>query len=158
MPVVRLETFISAPTEICFDLSRSVDMHTDPPVAGVMSGMMELGDTVTWESTHFGRKRSITSKIGEMERPYRFVDVLIRGNFKKLIHDHTFEARDGGTLLIDDFEFVSPGGPLGWLLDNLLLKNYMRNILMKRNKRLREPAESGQVEKYIKPKVVSPGV
>jgi ligand-binding SRPBCC domain-containing protein len=158
MPIVRLETFIDAPRELCFDLSRSVDMHSDPPVAGVMSGLMELDDTVTWESTHFGQKRPITSKIGDMERPYRFVDVLIRGSFKKLVHGHTFEEKDSGTLLIDDFEFSSPGGPLGWLLDNLLLKNYMRTMIMKRNKHLKEVAESGQVEKYLKPRVVSPGV
>lgn len=159
MPIVHLETFINAPIELCFDLSRSVDMHSDPPVGGVMSGLMELDDIVASESVHMGRKRPLASRISKMERPYHFTDVLIRGNFRKLVHEHTFQEKDGGTLLIENFEFSSPGGAASWLLDNLLLKSYMRNVMIKRNAHLKHIAESGQAEAYIKkPKVVSPVV
>ncbi|HEY0377699.1 MAG TPA: hypothetical protein VGC87_12310 [Pyrinomonadaceae bacterium] len=61
MPRIILKTFVKAPAGICFDLSRSVDVHTastdgsgERAVAGVTSGMMELGDTVIWEAVHFG--------------------------------------------------------------------------------------------------------
>jgi len=64
MPLIRLETYINAPIERCFDLSLSVDLHRhsvaqtrEHPVAGVTSGVMKLGDTVTWEAIHFGIKQ-----------------------------------------------------------------------------------------------------
>lgn len=157
MPIIHLETLIDAPVELCFDLSRSVSIHPNPPIAGVTSGLMELDDTITWESVHFRRKQTVTSKISEMERPHRFVDVLIQGTLKKIIHEHVFEVKDGKTLLIDHFEFASYGGVFGLLLDNLLLKNYMRTLLLKQNEHLKAIAESGQTENYFKPKVVSPG-
>jgi hypothetical protein len=70
MPTIRLETFIAASLERCFDLSLSVDLHhhsvahtSERPVAGVTSGVMKLGDTVTWEAVHFGIKQHLTTKI-----------------------------------------------------------------------------------------------
>src|SRR5690242_2188229 len=57
MPTIRLETFIDASPKRCFDLSLNVDLHrhsvahtSERPVAGVTSGVMKLGDTVTWEA------------------------------------------------------------------------------------------------------------
>lgn len=43
----------------------------------------------------------------------RFVDRMIRGPFRSWVHQHIFEARDGGgSRLIDDIEYELP---LGWL-------------------------------------------
>ena len=54
MPTIRLETYIDASPERCFDLSLSIDVHShsvahihERPIAGVTSGVMQLGDTVT---------------------------------------------------------------------------------------------------------------
>ena len=70
MALIRLETYINAPIERCFDLSLNVDLHRhsvaqthERPVAGVTSGMMKLGDTMTWEAVHFGIKQHLTSQI-----------------------------------------------------------------------------------------------
>lgn len=148
MPTVHVETYIQAPIELCFDLSRSVEMHDEPPVAGVTSGLLELNDIATWESVHFGRRHSLTSQISEMERPYRFVDVLIRGRFEKLCHIHTFQPKDQGTLMIDDLEFSSPGR-LARLGDKLLLRHYMRGVLLKRNQHIKQVAESDMAWKFV---------
>ena len=76
MALIRIETYINAPIESCFDLSLSVDLHRNSvahtqerPVAGVTSGMMKLGDTVTWKAVHFGIKQLLTTKITAYERP-----------------------------------------------------------------------------------------
>ena len=60
MPKIELETNIRASVETVFDLSRCVDLHVESTaqtneraVAGKTSGLLELGDTVTWEATHF---------------------------------------------------------------------------------------------------------
>src|SRR4051812_42582988 len=70
MPTIQIETFINASPERCFDLSLSVDLHQhsvahthERSIAGVTSGIMKHGDTVTWEAVHFGIKQHLTSKI-----------------------------------------------------------------------------------------------
>lgn len=148
MATIRVATHIQAPIDLCFDLARSVEMHDEPPVAGVTSGLLELNDTITTEATRFGTKQSITSQISEMERPYKFVDVLISGYFKVLRHTHLFTTEPQGTLMVDELEFCSPG-KIAPLLDQLLLKRYMRVILLKRNRHIKQVAESRQANTYI---------
>ena len=57
MPVIELTTLVHAPRERVFDLARSVDAHQisatgthERAVAGVTSGLVSLGDTITWEA------------------------------------------------------------------------------------------------------------
>ena len=123
MALIRLETYINAPIDRCFDLSLSVDLHRDSvahtqerPVAGVTSGMMKLGDTVTWEAVHFGIKQHLTSQITAYERPNRFTDEMLKGAFHDITHLHEFVSQPSGTLMIDLFEFHAPLAFLGnWL-------------------------------------------
>src|SRR5436305_757280 len=112
MPTIRLETIIKASPERCFDLSISVDLHQNSmshtgerAVAGVTSGLLELGDTVTWEAKHFGIRQHLTSRISEYDRPHRFVDEMVQGIFKKIWHLHEFHPCNDGTWMIDVFEF-----------------------------------------------------
>jgi hypothetical protein len=46
----------------------------------------------------------------------RFVDEQEKGPYRVWRHTHTFEPRDGGTLLGDHVVFAVPGGPLAPLL------------------------------------------
>jgi ligand-binding SRPBCC domain-containing protein len=148
MPTIHLETFIRAPIETCFDLSRSVDVHMDSTnhtseraIAGVTSGMMNLNDEVTWEATHFGLRQRLTSRITAMERPRLFVDEMQRGAFKRWHHTHTFEPREDGTLMIDVADYASPLGLLGHIIDRLFLENYMTRLLLVRNAHIKKIAE-----------------
>ncbi len=57
------------------------------------------------------------SVITTWEPPVRFVDEQVHGPFRRWIHEHRFEPRDGGTLAIDHVRYAVPGGPLiNWLL------------------------------------------
>ena len=148
MPIIRLEMYINATPERCFDLSLNVDAHSssvahthERPVAGVTSGMMKPGDTVTWEAVHFGIKQHLTSKITAYERPYRFTDEMVKGAFQSIVHTHEFVAQSHGTLMIDRFEFRAPLGILGRLAETLFLTRYMKNLLLARNRYLKQAAE-----------------
>ena len=148
MPIIHLETFIKAPVELCFDLARSVDIHMastnytgERAIGGVTSGMMNLDDEVTWEATHFGVRQRLTSRITAFDRPRMFVDEMQRGAFKYWRHTHLFEARDEGTLMIDDADYASPLGLIGRIVDKLLLERHMTQLLIKRNKHIRKVAE-----------------
>lgn len=148
--MIRLETHINAPIERCFDLSLSVDLHRhsvahthERPVAGVTSGVMKLGDSVTWEAVHFGIKQHLTSKITAYERPYRFTDEMVRGIFQEITHIHEFVPQPPGTLMIDLFMFRAPLGILGRLAERLALTRYMKRLLLIRNRYLKQVAEAG---------------
>ena len=144
------ESLINAPIERCFDLSLSVDLHRhsvaythERPVAGVTSGMMKFGDTVTWEAVHFGIKQHLTSKITSYDRPYRFTDEMVQGAFQEITHIHEFVPQPPGTLMIGLFTFRAPLGILGKLAERLVLTCYMKGLLLTRNRYLKQVAEAG---------------
>jgi ligand-binding SRPBCC domain-containing protein len=150
MPLIRIETYIDAPIDRCFDLALSVDLHRhsvarthERPVAGVLSGVMRLGDTVTWEAVHFGVRQRLTSRITAYERPYRFTDEMVRGAFRELRHVHEFVPRPPGTLMIDHFAFRAPLGLLGRVVERVVLTRYMEGLLITRNRYLKQLAELG---------------
>jgi ligand-binding SRPBCC domain-containing protein len=150
MTRIVLETRIKAAVERCFDLSLHVDLDTasmahtgERAVAGVTNGQLALGDTVTWEARHFGVRQRLTSAITVVERPYQFVDEQVRGPFRHVRHTHIFNRVADGTLLLDVFDYSVPAGPLGRLVDQLVLRAYMRRLLLARNQFLKVTAESG---------------
>ena len=149
MPTIRLTTSIEAPVERCFDLSLSVDLHRhsvahtrERPVAGVTRGTMKLGDSVTWEATHFGVKQHLTTQITAYDRPHEFTDEMIRGVFHSMKHIHEFVSQPPGTLMIDLFSFRAPLGFLGRVAERLILTRYMTGLLLTRNNYLKQVAET----------------
>lgn len=133
-----------------FDLFRSVDMHVqstaatgERAVAGVTSGLLELGDEVTWEAVHFGLRQRLTSRITAIDRPNSFRDSMVRGAFRRFDHDHVFTRTAAGTFVRDRFDFDSPMGPLGRLANRLVLTEYMRKFLRQRILAIQSAAESG---------------
>ncbi|MGD7051674.1 SRPBCC family protein [Sutcliffiella horikoshii] len=148
MPLIKHRQFIKAPVEICFDLARNVDIHTqttsktkERAVAGVTEGLLEQGDTVTWEATHFGIKQRLTAKVTLMEPPHKFVDVMVKGAFQSFTHTHQFLEADGGTIMIDHFQYKSPFGLFGVAADKLFLERYMRKFIISRATELKKIAE-----------------
>ena len=136
-----MTTSIPASAQRCFDLSLSVDAHAasmsrsgERIVGGVNSGAMGLGDTVTWRARHFGVPFTMTSRITELVAPSRFVDEQVSGPFAHWWHEHLFEECDGVTLMTDTVEFASPVGPIGRMVDRLVLTGYMTRLLTHRNR------------------------
>lgn len=148
MPTLFLETQIQAPAEVCFDLMRDVRIHTETTaqtnekaVAGVTDGMIGLGQTVTFEGTHFGMRQRLTVEVTEFERPRLFVDEMIEGRFSSFKHVHEFVRVRSGTLMRDTLIWKSPFGILGKIVDKLVLERHLRGLVTSRNKRLKEIAE-----------------
>ena len=146
---IHLTTFIKAPAERVFDLSRSINLHkisvshTDEvAIAGVLTGLINENETVTWQAKHLFKKRQFTSKITLMQKPVHFIDEMIQGDFKRFKHDHHFKTINNGTLMIDMVEFETPYGVLGYLLNKIYLKNYLQKLLIKRNDVIKDYAET----------------
>ena len=156
MPVIRLWTTIAAPPQRVFDLARSIDAHQESAcgtheraIAGVTRGLIGLGDEVTWEARHLGIKQRLTVRMTRFERPFRFQDVMNSGAFKSMNHYHEFIAWPPGTLMVDRFEFASPFGVLGRVVDRFFLAGYMRRFLVRRNNVLKRLAESEDWRRYV---------
>ncbi len=149
---LELEVIVHAPIERVFDLARDIDAHVasavgteERAVAGKTSGLLGLGDEVTWEARHFGVLQRLTSRITVFDRPHHFRDSMVRGAFRRFDHDHFFEettTREGAaTRCRDVFDFAAPLGPLGALAERLFLERYMRRFLETRLRVLKELAE-----------------
>ena len=152
MPRLELTTEIAAPIEVVFDLARNIDVHQvsqtkhrEKAIAGRTSGLIEEGETVTWEAVHFGMVQRLSSRIVAMRRPTYFRDSMVSGAFKRFDHDHLFESLPGGrTRMKDVFDYTSPLGLLGRIADGLFLERYMRNLFAGRNGVIKQLAEAKQ--------------
>ncbi len=129
MPTILSEIDIQAPIESCFDLARDIGFHVrslehtnEHAIAGRTDGLIEIGETVTWEAQHLGVTRQMTVKITAIDRPTHFQDKQTDGPFKHFVHDHFFEALgNGATRMRDVVGFSSPYGVMGRVVDRLYL-------------------------------------
>jgi ligand-binding SRPBCC domain-containing protein len=154
-------TMVTAPIERCFDLARSVEVHLAGNVhwgeeavaaAGVTSGLVGLGQRVTWRAKHFAVRHTLTSEITAMNRPVFFQDVMIQGPFRSMKHDHFFHARSSvETEMRDVFVFEAPLALLGRIAEIAFLGRYMEVLLRERNAVLKRVAESEEWRKYLGP-------
>ena len=141
--VFRLVTHAEVPPGALFDASLSIDAHVssmagsrERAIAGVTSGRIGLGETVTWRARHFGVWFTMTSRISELERPGRFVDEQVRGPFRVFRHAHSFEPDGSGTRMTDE---ITVGSPIfGALVERLVLVPYLRRLIRRRNDHLVE--------------------
>lgn len=149
MATLRLLTEIAAPAEVCFDLSRSIDLHIESmaasrerAVAGVTSGFISGGERVTWEARHLGRRWRVTSLISEFDRPWRFVDEMEPGGpFSHFRHEHIFEPTEHRTRMTDVIEFSTRCGPFA-LLGDIAAGAYLKRLIVIRNGVIRSRAET----------------
>ena len=149
MPTIHLTTFIAAPVERVFDLSRSIELHKrsmdhhrEEAINGTCFGLIEKDETVTWKAKHLLKTRILKVKVTDLKKPEQFIDEQMQGNFKMMKHEHYFKPCDNGTIMIDVFKFESPYGSVGKWFNNLYLIRYMKKLLERRNKTIKEYAET----------------
>lgn len=75
------------------------------------------------------------SEITAWEPPLRFVDEQRKGPYRTWIHEHRFEERDGGTMVLDQVQYAVPGG---WLADRLFVRRDVESIFAFRRQQLLE--------------------
>lgn len=143
MPRIELTTEIRAEPDAVFDACLDVDAHTrsmggsdERAVAGVTSGGLKDGDTVTWAARHFGVRWRMTVRITDYERPWRFVDEQVSGPFLGWRHEHTFTPYPGEpsrTTMRDSIDFGIPLRFGGAPVARVILRPYLRRLVQRRN-------------------------
>lgn len=149
MATVRVETWIEASPEVCFDLARDVDAHArtlaetgETVTERPPHRLLEKGDVVTFRGRHFGIWFRHRAQITALERPRHFCDEMLSGAFRRFVHDHDFTPTDEGTQMTDTVSFRAPGGPIGWLVDRWILVPYLARVLRERGAALKREAEA----------------
>jgi ligand-binding SRPBCC domain-containing protein len=79
------------------------------------------------------------SQITTWDPPVRFADVQVRGPYREWTHTHTFEERDGGTLVVDTVQY-SLRGPrfIGNAVNRLLVAPELTRIFLFRHDALQD--------------------
>jgi ligand-binding SRPBCC domain-containing protein len=80
-----------------------------------------------------------------------FRDELVRGPFRRLVHDHRFEPVGAGTLMRDVFDFATGLPPL----DALVVRPHLERFLAARNDAIRMIAEGEEWRDYL-PRFAAP--
>jgi ligand-binding SRPBCC domain-containing protein len=75
---------------------------TPPPIE------MREGALIDYRLRVHGLPLRWRTRINHWQPPHRFVDEQIRGPYRQWIHEHTFAARDGGTLARDLVRYAVP--------------------------------------------------
>ena len=79
-----------------------------------------------------------------------FRDEMIQGAFKRMEHDHFFEAKSAHqTVMTDVFRFAAPLPILGRITEVIVLRRYMTNLLRERNEVIKKIAESEEWRCYL---------
>lgn len=148
MPFIHLTTFIAAPIERVFDLSRSIDVHklsmkghAEEAIGGLRTGLMKAGDVVTWQAKHLFKDRKLKVELKKLEAPHFFMDEMLEGDFSKLKHEHHFKKIENGTIMIDQFWYELPYGKAGAIFNYVYFNRYMEKLLLQRNTVIKQLAE-----------------
>ena len=83
------------------------------------------------------------SEIAIWEPPHRFVDVQLRGPYRRWVHEHRFAEHAGGTLVVDHVTYAVFGPAV---VQRLLVGPDVRRIFAYRRRKLAEVFGVGQPE------------
>ena len=74
--------------------------------------VMAIGTRIQYQLKLHGIPVRWESEITGWNPPHFFSDDQLRGPYRRWHHEHTFEEKDGGTLVRDKVEYAVPGGAL----------------------------------------------
>lgn len=149
MARIHLTTFIAAPIERVFDLSRHLALYKlifqsrkERFSSGAGSNLLGKGETISIIAKHAGRSRMSMLKITNFQKPVLFTEEQVKGDLQNYRHEHHFKQVDNGTIIIDLVEFGVPKDILGKLFGKVYFKKYVEDLLKKRNEMIRSYAET----------------
>ena len=95
---------------------------------------MQRGALIEYTIRVFGFPLRWRTLITAYEPPKKFVDEQLKGPYSFWHHTHTFEEKDGGTLIRDELKYAIPFGILGRIVHALYVKYDIRSIFKYRQK------------------------
>lgn len=113
-----------------FAEARNLERITPPLLGFEVVGRepieMRAGTLIQYRLRLHGLRVDWLTRIDEWEPDARFVDQQLLGPYRLWHHTHTFEAREGGTLMCDTVRYALPLWPLGELAMPLVRRDLKR--------------------------------
>jgi ligand-binding SRPBCC domain-containing protein len=94
-------------------------------ISSIRGTPLDVGTTISYRIQWLGLPITWVSRITEFERNRRFVDAQLRGPYRSWRHEHTFEERDGQTVMRDRVHYELPLGVLGRIAHRLLVRRQL---------------------------------
>jgi ligand-binding SRPBCC domain-containing protein len=94
------------------------------PEAPAMASGLRIDYTIFWLGIPLGW----TTLISGYDPPHFFEDTQARGPYARWVHQHRFREADGGTWIEDEISYRLPFGPLGKLVNWLMVGRQLRAI------------------------------
>lgn len=150
VPAIEVRTRISTSADRAFDHLLDIEAHVremagskDQLLSPIPDGgVLRLGDEVTWRSHHHRLGFTTTSQVVEYDRPFRFVDLQLRGPLRAFRHEHLFIPIDNDVEMIDMVTYQARGGPLGRMVERAFLTSYIRELLEARGAHVKRVVEA----------------
>jgi ligand-binding SRPBCC domain-containing protein len=139
--VLISETKLYRPLEEVFDFfSKAENLNkVTPPelkfkIFTPLPIVMHVGTLIDYQIQLSGIPFRWRTLITTWEPPYRFIDQQLKGPYSLWHHEHTFEQKDGYTLMTDRVHFLSPGMFLEPLINALFVERKVKQIFAHREK------------------------
>ena len=131
----RREQWVPRPLPIVFDFfSRAENLERITPprmrfhIISPLPIRMDSGATIEYALRVHGFPVRWLTEIETWNPPYEFIDVQAKGPYKLWRHTHRFREFRDGTLVEDSITYALPFGPLGRVLNQLLVAKDISGI------------------------------
>lgn len=108
-PLEEVFDFFQRPANLGQITPPEQKMRIEPPFPEVMSP----GDIFTYRLQVLGIPLKWKARIDSVNAPSGFTDTMLSGPYRAWIHTHRFEARDHGTLILDEVRYKIYGCRFG---------------------------------------------
>lgn len=135
VPKERVWDFFSKPENLLKITPSDMKMKIEDIPEGAMYPGMILRYKV---SPLLGIPLNWTSHISALKEGDYFVDDMLEGPFKVWHHQHRFESKEGGTLIIDDLHYRIPLEPLSKIFHPILVQRNLEKMFQHRESVVKE--------------------
>jgi len=139
---IKFEQFIDLPIENVFNFFSKPDnlslitpprlkfnILTPRPLAMKEGQLIDYSLTIMYLLRFHWR-----TLIIQYQKPYTFIDQQIKGPYSLWHHTHTFEEKNGGTIITDNVIYAVPFGLLGRFINMIYIKYDLNSIFNYRHK------------------------
>lgn len=128
--IFKQEQWVERPIEEVFDFfkeAKNLEFITPKYLNFTIQNMnteqVQKESIIDYRLKLHGIPFSWRTRIKDFVENEMFIDEQLKGPYKKWEHTHTFEVKDGGTLIKDSVVYIIPFGALGkWLMGSYIRK------------------------------------
>ncbi len=143
--IIIRKTIINRPLEEVFNFfskAENLNLLTPPElkfkILTPLPIKMSAGTIIDYKIKLNGIPFNWKTEICDWKVNEYFVDQQLKGPYRIWHHTHSFKAVDGGTQMIDEVKYLSPGWILEPFIQALFIKKKVESIFDYRNSKLKE--------------------